>query len=264
MHTLPQHGRVSCSICFIGCDKVEFDRTRRTEDTWRITANPLAWGNPEAEIVVLGFSKGPTQAGALDATPHDAIAYKGGRKRMGQILRHVGLLPGVPDNQLEHTVSACIAKRDGRFHFGSLIRCTVERLHKGQWKGSGGGMLDKFVATPFGGDVAASCTTQFLTHLPTSTRLVVMFGMGSGLNYVSECQALFQRSRGGTWRWLNDVAYTDGRVTVVHVEHFASQGPLIGQWLGIRPHPRQRWGRMAQEAVESVFGNIDLAARPTI
>jgi hypothetical protein len=244
---------VACSTCYQGCAPVQFDRTRRTDGAWRITANPLAWGNPDAEIVVLGFSKGPTQAGALASAPHDEIAYRGGRRQAGKILRHVGLLPKVRDDELAGAVSELIARCDGRFHFASLIRCTVEREEDGMWKGSGGGMLDKFVASSFGSEVAANCTSRFLANLPARTRLVVMFGMGSKLNYVRSSQALLEKARGGTWRWLNDVAYTDGRVTVVHVEHFASQGSLIGDWLGMRPHERARYGRLAQQAVRDAL-----------
>lgn len=249
MGTLPQHGRVSCSTCFDDSRPIEFDRTRRVGGTWRITANPLAWGNSDAEIVVLGFSKGPTQAGAIASEPHDDIAYKRGRAKMGQILQHVGLLPGVLPGGEANAVSQLIARRDGRFHFGSLIRCTVERLDKGVWKGSGGGMLDRFVATPFGIEIAGNCSKQFLADLPVRTRLVVMFGLGYDLNYVSASRALFERARGGTWQLLNDVAYTDGQITVVHVEHFASQGSLVGDWLGRRPHKRARLGVLAQQAV---------------
>ena len=76
--SLPEHGRIACSLCHGGAPLV-FDATKTQNNTgdWRITANPLAWGNPAAEIIVLGFSKGPTQAGALGATSHDQIAYKG-------------------------------------------------------------------------------------------------------------------------------------------------------------------------------------------
>lgn len=253
MAILPFHGRVTCSTCYQGSAPIHFDQTRRTEGIWRITANPLAWGNTDPEIVALGFSKGPTQSGVLGSALHDEIAYRGSRRQVGKILRHVGLLPGVEDDRLAETVSALIARRDGRFHFASLIRCTVEREEKGTWKGSGGGMLDKFMATSFGSEVASNCTKQFLASVPARTRLVVMFGMGSKLNYVRSSQALFEKARGGTWRWLNDVAYTDGRVTVVHVEHFASQGSLLGDWLGTRPHERARYGRMAQQAVHDAL-----------
>jgi len=45
------------------------------------------------------------------------------------------------------------------------------------------------------------------------------------------------------------VAYTDGKVMVVHVEHFASQGALIPQWLGLKKHDRGLLGAMAADAV---------------
>jgi hypothetical protein len=52
---LPASGRIDCVICH-GGRPVEFDKTRRIspDGDWRITANPLAWGNPNAEVVVLG------------------------------------------------------------------------------------------------------------------------------------------------------------------------------------------------------------------
>jgi hypothetical protein len=77
MRCLPIHGRVECTACY-KTKPVVFDQTKETETdrNWRITANPLAWGNPNAEIVVLGFSKGQTQADALANTSHDEIAYK--------------------------------------------------------------------------------------------------------------------------------------------------------------------------------------------
>lgn len=246
---LPGHGRVACAQCFKTCSRIEFDKTRRQDGAWRITANPLAWGNDEPEVIVLGFSKGPTQAGALNNTPHDEIAYKGSRGNVGKILKHVGLLNSQPGDDLGQLVSRLIADRHGRFHFGSLIRCTVEQSIKDVWKGSGGGMLDNFVATSFGKEVSANCTAQFLKNLPAKTKLIVMFGMGSKLNYVGESFELFKATRGGGWHMINDVAYTDGKVTVVHVEHFASQGALIPQWLGERPHERSRYGAMAAEAV---------------
>ena len=253
MSCLPSHGRVSCTKCF-NSQPVEFDKSVLTEQNWRITANPLAWGNPKAEIVVLGFSKGPTQAGALTNTQHNEIAYKGSRRNVGKILAHVGLIPAGEPEQLKLNVDRIIADENGRFHFGSLIRCTVERFDtaKDAWKGSGGGMLDKFVATSFGQSVAGNCTTSFLTNLPKRTKLVIMFGLGTKGNYVREAYQLFQKAIPGDWKKINDVAYTDGDITVVHVEHFASQGALIPNWLGEKNHERGILGKSAQDAVNSV------------
>lgn len=227
MGCLPLHGRVSCTRCFGDAASLEFDRTRRisNDGKWRITANPLAWGNNEPEIVVLGFSKGPTQSGALASEPHEQIAYKGSRKAVGKILRHLGVISQITDVHLSPTVDRMIADPRGRFHFASLVRCTVERFDEKQskWLGSGGGMLDKFVAASFGQEVARNCATAFLAELPARTKLVIMFGLGTKLNYVREARRLISSVRPGTWRTVNEVAYSDGKVMFVHVEHFASQ-----------------------------------------
>lgn len=251
MDKLPQHGRINCTKCFADAP-VEFDQTKRTESEWRITANPLAWGNPNSEIVVLGFSKGPTQAGALANTPHDEIAYKGGRANVAKILFHIGVLQSSSESEARLSLDNAIADRSGRFHFGSLIRCTVERHEKktSTWTGTGGGMLDKFVSTDFGKSVAGNCSTRFLSRLPTQTRLIVMFGLGTKLNYVQESFKLYQAARGGEWSRLSEVAYSDGHVVVVHVEHFKSRGALIPNWMGEKNHQRGRYGKMAQDAVK--------------
>jgi hypothetical protein len=110
-------------------------------------------------------------------------------------------------------------------------------------------MLDKFVGTQFGHGVAKSCVEQHLAELPSATTLVVMFGYGTAGNYASECYRLFSSARPGPWRWdERGVSYSDGRITVVHVEHFASQGALIPQWLGQQTHPRSELGRRARAA----------------
>jgi hypothetical protein len=257
LNHLPEHGRVNCTKCFSQCSgAMAFDQTKRTEGDWRITQNPLAWGNTNPEVIVLGFSKGPTQAGALTKTHHDQIAYKGSRGNVGRILKHVGLLQQNRDETPGETVDRLIADRHGKLHFGSLIRCTVERLDKGSWKGSGGGMLDKFVATPFGREVSSNCVAQFLKDLPPAAKIIIMFGMGSKLNYVQESYSLYRSVRGGNWRWINDVAYTDGKVTVVHVEHFASQGNLIPRWLGEQQHARSNLGQLAASAVSKALGQV--------
>ena len=116
--------------------------------------------------------------------------------------------------------------------------------------GSGGGMLDKFVATPFGQEVAGNCAQAFLGTLPDSTKLVIMFGLGTKMNYVREARRLIALARPGAWRTVNEVAYTDGRVTFVHVEHFASQGALIPNWLGENRHDRSLLGAKARETVQ--------------
>jgi len=173
---------------------------------------------------------------------------------VGRILAHVGLVKkGTLESQTA-AVDRMIADRNGLFHFGSLIRCSIERYDRDEeeWTGSGGGMLDKFVSTPFGVEVAENCVSKFLVDLPKATRLIVMFGMGSRQRYVEEVRRLLSSTRGNRMRQFNEVAYEDDRITVVHVEHFASQGRLIPQWLGegeYRDHPRSEYCRLARQTV---------------
>jgi hypothetical protein len=101
-------------------------------------------------------------------------------------------------------------------------------------------MLDKFVAAPFGQEVAGRCSARFLGDLPPATRLVLMFGLGTNGNYVREARKLVQQARPGRWRMVNEVSYADGKVTFVHVEHFASQGPLLPNWLSSTSPPPPR------------------------
>lgn len=78
--------------------------------------------------------------------------------------------------------------------------CTVERFKAGSWAGTGGGILDNFVATTFGQQITRHCGERFLRYLPPCTRLVLMFGMGSRLNCVSECLHGSEASvRRGDW-----------------------------------------------------------------
>lgn len=70
---LPVHGRIACDICHAAAS--EFDAVAAGTPDWRIRANPLSWGSAQPEVLVLGFSKGPTQAGALERTEHDLVAF---------------------------------------------------------------------------------------------------------------------------------------------------------------------------------------------
>jgi hypothetical protein len=109
-------------------------------------------------------------------------------------------------------------------------------------------MLDKFTKTAFGQEVTRNCTTRFLKELPERTRLVVMFGLGSKLKYVQASFELFRYARGGQWRRINEVSYTDGKVVVVHVEHFKGRNH-VPRWLGEQVHVRSELSEMAARAV---------------
>lgn len=252
--SLPCHGRIECALCHSHVP--EFNRTSTTsaDRKWRITANPMAWGNPRPEVLILGFSKGPNQIQDIQMRSHDDIAFRKGRANVGKILAHVGLFPNGTNDDLRAAVDHAIADKNGRFGWGSLIRCTVERYEpkKSNWVATSN-MIDPFLSSQFGSKVAGRCAAQFLGDLPDETRLIVMFGLGTKLGYVSSARTAIERARPGQWRRINDVAYSDGRITVVHVEHFKAQGSLIPRWLGGENHPRESYGKQAKEAVQKAL-----------
>ena len=260
---LPAHGRVDCTRCHLG--PVEFDVTLNEGDGWRIRANPLSWGSQTPEILVLGFSKGPTQAGALTTSRHDEIAFKGARKQAYQILAHVGAVP--PSADPGRAMDWLISDHSGRLAFGSLVRCTVERLDRKTmaWTGTGGDMLGAFVQSVFGRGVAGRCVSSFLQSLPEPTRLAILYGMGKNLSYVDVSERLIRQARSACgWRRHDEVSYGDDQTTFVHVEHFRSQGRLIPDWLGEpdesgRPRNpgRARLGVMARAAVARALGRTE-------
>ena len=254
--SLPTHGRISCSLCHKHTAVFDETITEAPCRTWRITANPLAWGNSRPEVLVLGFSKGPSQAGKLRELPHNDIPYRKGRMQVGKILAHIGLLPNVAPTELKRLVGQAITDTEGRFGWGSLVRCTVERFDAKEqsWLGSGG-MIDRFMSTPFGREISVNCASRFLRELPAETKLIIMFGLGAGLSYVATARKAIEKGRPGTWRTVNEVAYSDGKVTVVHVEHFASQGANIPNWLGQNGHERERLGILARQAVHWGLSN---------
>jgi len=251
MNTLPKAGQINCTKCF-NAENITFDETyvESKDKKWRLKNNPLAWGNMNAEIVVLGFSKGPTQAGNLLNTPHNEIAYKGHRKNIGKIFHYLGLLDSTNNENIQNDIDSLISDTKGRFHFASLIRCTVEQYYKNKWIGTSGNMLGKFVKTDFGKEIIKKCTNEFLIDLPNRTKLIIMFGLGTKLSYVQDVYTLFSKDNPDDWKMINDVSYSNNKITIVHVEHFASQGAHLNNWLGINDNKRKKLGIMAKEAVQ--------------
>ncbi|WP_456849620.1 hypothetical protein [Bradyrhizobium sp. USDA 4504] len=118
-------------------------------------------------------------------------------------------------------------------------------------------MIDEFMDHEFGRRISLACVTKFLRVLPERTKLVVMFGLGANGSYVTSARRAFEVARPGKWREINEVAYSDESLTVVHVEHFASRGANIPNWLGQNNHRRSRLGLLAREAVsQSGVGSL--------
>lgn len=254
MSCLPMHGPIDCTRCLSSPERVKFGiTTEEAQDgSWRIISNPLAWGSVEPKILVLGFSKGPTQVKAIndamqDAAAFDQIAFKGKRREVGMILAHIGAVREPHDGDFKGMVDRIIADKNSGFHFGSLVRCAVERYNyeKGGWTGRHGNLAD-LTKTDFGLKVAKKCTSRFLGTLPEKTKLVVLFGNSPA--YVKAVRKLVEKARDVKCRMVNEVAYTDESFTFVHVVHFSVRFNLVPNWLGAKEGTSKKKGLMAREA----------------
>ena len=115
---LPPHGPIACTKCFAACN----DRIREFGD-WRVINDPGAWGSSDPEVLVLGFSKGSTQAEAYVSHKFDDVAFHHStgqtRRRLAGVLDVLGLVR--QDTEIDELFTN--AEKD--FAFGSLVRCSL-------------------------------------------------------------------------------------------------------------------------------------------
>jgi hypothetical protein len=216
MKMLPEHGKIDCRLCY-PADANEATPHR----LWRMRNDPGAWGGREPEWLVLGFSKGSTQADYYANGSFDDVAFAGMRSRLERILKRLGALPsGV-------TLNDAIANPEGNIAFGSLIRCSVARQDsKAKYQCSGSLITKSFKEIP---QVIAACTNQFLKHLPDSVKIVVMLGNNS--SYVKPCHDLIREMFPEAFEELNEVAVrADGRLWV-HVAHPSGANGYFERWM---------------------------------
>ena len=235
---LPNHGWIGCTKCFKGRETSRLVGSGSIP-VWKIEQPNGAWGSANPLALVLGFSRGARQSRPL---PYDDIAFASMRTQLTKIMQALGLLAG------NDRVDNRIKESETDFHFASLFKCSVSMWDdkKAAYAKSGNSILEKFLASAETREIAHTCTEEFLSKLPSRTKLVLL--LGNSQDYVDGCQALFKRLYPKI-RQVNDVAYTDGVITWVHSIHAAAQGDYIPQWLrgadtGV--------GRKLKPAVEAV------------
>lgn len=221
---LPKHGKVDCRICF---KDIESDLVSPHPE-WRMINDPGAWGGSEPKYLVLGFSKGKTQAGIYKSGLFKDVAFANMRPRLTQALRAMNVLSP------EESVDEKIADPNSNIGFGSLIRCSVSRKDKKATLAKGedvyactGSLISKsFAEIP---QVINACTNRFLNGLPTSVRVVFM--LGNSDSYVSKCQSLVRKLFPASFRPVNSMAvHADGRLWV-HLAHPSGLNGHFDTWL---------------------------------
>ena len=213
MKMLPEHGKIDCRRCYSGEAK-----EAAPHPLWRMRNDPGAWGGREPEWLVLGFSKGSTQADYYANGSFNDVAFAGMRPRLERILKHLGALAS------GESLEAAIANPAGNVAFGSLIRCSVARQDgSGAFQCSGELIKKSFKEIP---QVISACTNRFLKELPDSVRTVVMLGNDSG--YIKHCHSLIR----DLYPEAYDVAVrADGRLWL-HVAHPSGANGHFESWMG--------------------------------
>ena len=220
----PRHGKIDCNVCFD--DGVTLTKPNCN---WKMINDPGAWGGGEnPEYLVLGFSKGATQANYYDSGAFEKVAFKGMRPRLTHALRAVGILSDI------ETADEKIEDPNSNIAFGSLIRCSVSRIDERATKQKGvetysctGPLIKKsFKEIP---DILTRCTDNFLSRLPKSIKVVFMLGNDDG--YVKSCQKLLMDKFSDDFNIINPMAvYADNRVWV-HLAHPSGLNGHFGKWL---------------------------------
>lgn len=242
----PAHGPIACRGCFSNAEPV------MDVGPWRIVNDSGAWGAAAPEVLVLGFSKGFTQATAARSGLFEAIPFAKMRPRLSEVLRVLGVLK---DGE---RVDTRMVAAERAIAFGSLVRCSLSRFDAkaGKHACTGPIMAKAFTETE-AVPIVKRCVETYLKHLPPSVRLVVMLGTGDG--YMKGCRQTIQALYGPAFSALNEVAYRTGPVTWVHVSHPSGLNGYHGAWMAGDPATKQgRKRRLAMDAVSSVSGARDV------
>jgi hypothetical protein len=220
----PKHGKIDCKVCFDNKENVT-----KPHCDWKMINDPGAWGGGEnPEYLVLGFSKGATQANYYANGSFEKVAFKGMRPRLTQALRAIGVL------STSETVDDKIENPNSNIAFGSLIRCSVSRLDKKATEKKGievysctGPLIKKsFKEIP---NILTQCTENFISDLPRSIKIVFLLGNDSG--YVKSCQNLLKNKFSVDYVVINAMTVRADNRVWIHIAHPSGLNGHFGKWL---------------------------------
>jgi hypothetical protein len=203
-NTLPSHGHITCRRCFTT------DGNTQMIGKWQMVNDPTAWGSTTPEILVLGFSKGFTQANAFRSGRLEDIPFKNMRTRLTEELRLLGVIGAT------ETVDQKIAAAETKFAFGSLVRCSLSRFNAKDKLGCTGEVMPKAFTEEISSKVR-KCAETFLSNLPASVRLVLMLGTTD--SYIDGCRSIIRSLHGAHFSDINAVGYRTGDVVWIHISH---------------------------------------------
>lgn len=218
--TLPPHGRITCRRCFTT------DNEAQMIGKWQMVNDPAAWGSATPEILILGFSKGFTQANAFRSDRFENIPFKKMRARLTDELQLLGLLGAA------ETVDQKFAAAETKFAFGSLVRCSLSRFNAKGILSCTGEVMPKAFTEEISSKVH-KCAETFLTNLPASVRLVLMLGTTD--SYIGGCRDIIRTLHGAQFSDINAVSYRTSDIVWIHVSHPSGLNGHHQNWMAGDP-----------------------------
>lgn len=233
----PAHGPIACRRCFTEA------APQMDLGPWRVVNDPGAWGSATPEILVLGFSKGFTQAALARAGRFEDIPFARMRPRLTEVLQALNLLG--PDERVDPRMIA----GERRFAFGSLVRCSLSRVDARSAKHAcTGPIMAKAFTEAQAVPIVRRCAETHLRDLPASVRLVLMLGTGDA--YIAGCREVIRQLHGPRFAILNPVAYRTGATVWAHVSHPSGLNGYHPAWM--RGDPGDKQGRKRRFAMDAV------------
>lgn len=218
MNKLPDHGPIKCRKCHVS------DTPCQTIDNWNICNDPGAWGSSTPKILVLGFSKGFTQANAYTKNQFDSVAFSGMRPRLKYALQKLGL---IDESQ---NIDSLLHATENDFAFGSLVRCSLSRLNEknGKWEATGPLIKKAFKEEPAQTWVK-TCMHHYLSNLPSRTKIVILLGNDTG--YINLVKSEVRRLHPNHYHDINEVSCLANGRKWVHIAHPSGLNGHFTTWL---------------------------------
>lgn len=237
---LPTHGPVTCRKCFTN----GYDESIQLFE-WKLQNDPCHWGSANPKYLVLGFSKGFTQANEFDGGKFEDVPFKGMRPRLGRILEAFGIL------DVANSIDSLFGDKDSDIAFGSLIRCSVSRVDEKRSTEAGrkiygctGPIITKsFREIP---DVVLTCAEIHLLDLPRSLKVIVLLGNGDA--YIKSTKALVKNLYKTNFKPINNCAVLAGGILWIWAAHPSGLNGHFENWISSIGKP----GRKFDEAIEAL------------
>lgn len=216
-----KHGPSECFKCWAG----QSSSTQHL-GSFRLVRDAGHWGASDPRVLVLGISKGNTQAQAFRFGNFDDVAFKGVRHRLLAVLQSVSLLLEDTPSSFEKRFGA--AEQD--FAFASVVRCSLTGLDKskGIHTADSPNVIPVFQQNRTGNVFVRNCVDQHLVELPSRTRTILL--LGNTDKYV-EAMSETIASRRGPVRVVNSMSYESAGVRFVHLAHPSKGNGHFGNYI---------------------------------